>query len=136
MTRFEISVAVSIMIAPGCAASHQPATSGLAPVAPAAVQVFMDREPERPYVSVGRFTIERDRAHSGAVEGGMLDDARSSAAAMGANAIVVTSIPASVNRMRYAGKGYGSGDGAVELTEMSRPALDVLAVVWTCSGSR
>lgn len=134
MTRIEIGVAAFILITPGCAASHQQTTSGLAPVSPAEVQVFEDREPGRPYVSIGRFTIEHSR--SGVYETGdrALEDARESAAAMGADAILVTSIPASANRVMLAGKGSEMGGGAVEMRSVARPALDVMAVVWTCGG--
>jgi hypothetical protein len=132
MTRIEIGVAAFILITPGCAASHQPTTSGLAPVSPAAVQVFLDREPGRPYVSIGRITIEHSRHEVDEIGDRALEDARSNAAAMGADAILVTSIPASANRVMFAEKRSETGSGTVEMRSVARPALDVMAVVWTC----
>ena len=132
MTRIELSVAAFISITAGCVTSHQPAVSGLSPVSPAAVQVFMDGdEPGRPYVSIGRFTVERSRL-PGDGEDPLLRDARDSAAEMGAHAILVTSIPESAYRTRLAGKSSGTGGGDLEVTHDERPALDVTAVVWTC----
>ena len=132
MTRIEISAAAYILVT-GCAATSQPATSGLAPVSPAAVQVFLDREPARPYVSIARFTIERADAHANGTSHRLLDDARASAAEMGANAILVTSIPGGLNRTRLA-KGSDAGGGIVEEWWEQRAALDVVAVVWACGG--
>jgi hypothetical protein len=120
----EIGFAAFILISPGCAASHQPATSGLAPVAPDAVQVFVDHAPDRPYVSVGRFTVDGD-------DRATLAEARRGAAAIGANAIVVTPLPASLNGSRFMSRKDATG-GGVEVRSDARPALDVLAVVWTC----
>lgn len=131
MTRIEISVA-AYMLLTGCAVSHQPAASGLPPVSPAAVQVFMNREPERPYVSIGRFTIEDAGVRAGETQQRLLADARRSAAELGANAILVTPIPANLNRTRLA-KGSESG-GTVEHWSEGRAALDVVAVVWACGG--
>ena len=123
MTRMELGFAAFILISPGCAASHQAATSGLAPVNPDAVQVFVDHAPDRPYVSVGRFTVDGG--------GGSMREARRDAAAMGANAIIVTSLPASLNGSRFMSRKDATG-GGVEFRSDARPALDVLAVVWTC----
>ncbi|MGE5926195.1 MAG: hypothetical protein ACM357_02490 [Gemmatimonadota bacterium] len=132
MSRVEISIAAYLLIT-GCAASHQPAANGLAPVSPAAVQVFLSREPERPYVSIARFTIERSGELSRGARDDLVEDARRSAAEMGANAIVVTPIPAALNRTRLA-KGSGTGGGTVEEWSERRVALDVVAVVWACGG--
>ena len=126
MTRMELGFAAFILISPGCAASHQPATSGLAPVSPDAVQVFIDHIPDRAYVSVGRFTVDGD-------DPATLAEARRGAAAMGASAIVVTHLPASLDGSRFASRKEATG-GGVEVRSVARPALDVLAVVWTCDG--
>jgi hypothetical protein len=119
----ELGFAAFILISPGCAASHQPATSRLTPVNPDAVQVFVDQAPGRPYVSLGRFTVDGD-------DRAMLE-ARRGAAAIGANAIVVTSLPASFNGSTFVSRKDATG-GGVEVRSDARPALDVLAVVWTC----
>ncbi len=132
MTRFSIAFAVSV--AGSCSPStHATAWRDVAPKTSAhAVQVFTESSPDRAYEEIG--TIEVAAAElSDTRYGELIERARARAAAMGADAIIVTRNP----RSRTMGVGYLSPErkkrGQV-LVGSSRtvetPRIQAAAVVW------
>ena len=114
----------------GCAASPYSTTGNLPPVPAETIEVFLDRQPHRPYAAVGRFTIEAD-SHGMRHDGAMLAAARETAAAMGANAILASPAPARTGRFSANAWRDASQGGRVQ-TPAALPAYDVTAVVWRC----
>jgi len=132
MTRFSIAFAVSV--ASSCAPStHATAYRELAPKSSAEeVQVFTESSPDRAYEEIGTIEVAASEL-SDTRYGELIERARIRAAAMGADAIIVTRDPQS----RSTGFGYLSPQekkGGQFLTGTSHsidtPRIQVAAIVW------
>lgn len=121
--------AVMFTLSFGCAGSSEPATVALSPVPVETVDVFRDHRPSRAYVAVGRFVVDGDPSGRRSDEA-LLAEARREAASMGANAILVTTLPPAP---AHTVRGQARGRGGVEVQGTTTgPAYDVTAVVWRC----
>ena len=139
MTRFSITLALSLAASSCAPSTHATAYRQVAPKASAdQVEVFTESAPERPYQEVGTIEVAANEL-SNTRYGDLIERARTRAAEMGADAIIVTRDPAQrTTGLAYvppAKKKTGQLVSGTSRT-IETPRIQVAAIMWKGGAGR